>query len=177
MNSHFIGHLSADHIEGKWWRLIEPLGFYSERHALTICAPAGFVTDFASVPRLPLAWLIAGGCGHWEAVIHDPMYRFGLPVRSCADQIFFECGRVRSAMRENQKRLARAGRFVRTSLMTAAVATLGWIDYAPVPGCLDYRHKDRCDRHCQACDSFYPDWPACIMIGYVPHILERHRSA
>jgi len=176
MKSHFIGHLSADHIEGKWWRLAEPLGFYSARYNLTIVAPAGLVLDFASVKRVPVAYWLAGNTGHWEAAIHDPMYRFGQPHRHMADRIFHDAGRVRSALRENQNRLPRAGRFVRTWLMTAAVATLGWIDYDPVPGCLDYRHKDRCTRDCPACGNFYPDWPWCICIGYAPDTLERHES-
>jgi hypothetical protein len=176
MKSHFIGHLSADHIEGKWWRLREPLGFYSARYNLTIFGPAGFVLDFASVKRVPVAYLIAGNTGHWEAAIHDVLYRFGQPDRHMADLIFYDAGRVRSRMRQNQSRLYRAGRLIRTSLMTTAVVTLGWIDYDPVPGCLDYRQKDRCGRDCQACDNFYPDWPWCICVGYAPDILERHRS-
>lgn len=184
MKSHFIGQLSADHLEGKWWRLREPLGFYTARYNMTICAPAGFVTDFASVPRLPLAWLLAGGTGHWEAVIHDPMYRFGLPHRHMADWIFYDAGRVRSAMRENQELLPRAGRFVRTCLMTGAVATLGWINYRPLPGCLDNRCKDLCGTFCIKrpkmagdCVDFYPGWSECILMGYVPDILDRHRRA
>lgn len=172
MQSHFIGTLKADHIEGKWWRLREPLAFYSDRYYLTICAPAGFVTDFASVPRLPLAWLIAGGTGHWEAVIHDVMYRFGLPCRSAADQIFFESGRVRSRMRKNQHGLFRAGRFVRTSLMTGTVALLGWAGYEPVPGCLDYRKKDHCGRTCGRCGLYHRSWTGCIRMGLVPNIVE-----
>lgn len=176
MESHFIGHLSADHLEGKWWRMREPLGFYSQRYNLTICSPARLVLDFASVKRLPVAYLIAGNTGHWEAAIHDPMYRFGLPHRHMADWIFYDAGRVRSAMRENQSLPHRAGRFVRTCLMTGTVATLGWIDYEPLPGCLDYRYKDRCKRKCKGCELYYPAWSECILIGYVPDILERHRS-
>jgi hypothetical protein len=176
MKSHFIGTLKADHIEGKWWRLREPLAFYSARYMLTICAPAGFVTDFASVPRLPLAWLIAGGTGHWEAVIHDAMYRFGLPCRSAADQIFFECGRVRSGMRENQGWFHRAGRLIRTTLMTGAVSLLGCAGYDPVPGCLDYRDKRRCGRLCKGCSRFYPRWSECVLLGYAGGILSGHKS-
>jgi hypothetical protein len=176
IESHFIGKLVAEHLEGRWWRMEDPLAFYSARYNLTICCPAGFVTDFASVKRIPVAYLIAGNTGHWEAAIHDPMYRFGLPHRHAADMIFYDAGRVRSAMRENQDLVPRAGRFVRTCLMTGAVVTLGWIDYDPVPGCLDYRHKGRCRRKCKACEHYYPAWSECILIGYVPDILDRHRS-
>jgi hypothetical protein len=182
MESQFFGSLKAEHLEGKWWRLSEPLAFYSKRYDMTICAPARFVTDFASVPRLPLAYLFAGGTGHWEAVIHDVLYRFGMPPRSTADQIFFECGRVRAGMRKNQNALHRAGRLIRTSLMTGAVILLGWVNYKPLPGCLDYREKDLCGRHCirsveEYCNNFYPAWPKCSMPGYVPDILSIHGGA
>jgi hypothetical protein len=177
MESQFYGSLQADHIEGKWWRLSAPLAFYSERYDITICAPAGLVTDFASVPRLPMAYMFAGGTGHWEAVIHDLMYRFGRPCRSSADQIFFESGRVRSGMRHRQGWVYRAGRWLRSSLMTGAVSLLGGINYEPVPGCLDYRHKDRCGRECKGCRRFYPDWKGCVCPGCDPGVLERHRRA
>jgi len=179
MESQFFGTLCADHIEGKWWRLREPLGFYSRRYNLTICAPAGFVTDFASVPRLPLAYLFAGGTGHWEAVIHDLMYRWGMPARSTADQIFYECGRVRAALRRNQGMWHRCGRLVRTTMMTGAVVLAGWINHSPEAGCLDYRQAKKCGRDCCAaavCENFYPAWPMCINPGFVPDILQGHKG-
>jgi hypothetical protein len=36
-----------------------------------ITVPKGFHTDFASVPRFPGAYLLAGGKAKWEAVVHD----------------------------------------------------------------------------------------------------------
>lgn len=66
---------------GRWrqlWRLNEPL-IYRWRHAghpCTICVPAGFITDLASVPRL-LWWLIAPFCLGPAAVLHDFLYRRG----------------------------------------------------------------------------------------------------
>jgi hypothetical protein len=62
--------------------------------------PSEFVTDLASVPRLPLAWLVAGGRGTRSAVIHDFAYQFGFwlltdgtkqaIIRQQADEAFYE---------------------------------------------------------------------------------------
>jgi hypothetical protein len=93
-----------------------------------------------------------------------------------ADWIFYDAGRVRSTMRENQGRLPRFGRLIRTQVMTGAVVTLGWINYQPLPGCLDYRKKQWCSQTCDICLYYYPDWSECILIGYAPDILKRHRS-
>lgn len=174
MEAQFFGHLRADHVEGKWWKLMEPLGFYSAKYDVTVCTPKDFVLDFASVPRLPFAYLIAGNTGNWEATIHDVIYRYGLLSRWKGDQIFCEGGRVRSNMRENQEMLYRYGRWVRTTAMTSMVVALGWTSYASVEGCLDYRHKKTCGRNCEECDNYYPKWKYCAIPGYVENIIELH---
>jgi Protein of unknown function (DUF1353) len=59
------------------FRLHEPLRYITsisdqgDRPIGLICVPKGFQTDLASVPRLPVAWLIAGGVGNRAAVVHD----------------------------------------------------------------------------------------------------------
>ncbi len=53
------------------WLLLEPLRYRSDLLGRVIEVPAGYETDFASVPRLPLAYLLAGDTGHAAAVIHD----------------------------------------------------------------------------------------------------------
>jgi hypothetical protein len=56
-----------------------------------IIVPRGFQTDFASVPRIPLAYLAAGNTAHEAAVVHDYLYREGSrPVmsRELADKVF-----------------------------------------------------------------------------------------
>lgn len=52
------------------WSLLEPLIFDSKLIG-RVEVPAGFTTDFSSVPRLPLAYLIAGDTAHASAVVHD----------------------------------------------------------------------------------------------------------
>lgn len=54
------------------WRLTAPLRVEIEGRPIEV--PAGFVTDFASVPRVPIAYLVAGGRGNQAATLHDWLY-------------------------------------------------------------------------------------------------------
>lgn len=58
------------------WRLLAPLSFCSALTNEVYTAEAGFVTDFASVPRIPFAYLLAGDTAHASAVIHDYLARY-----------------------------------------------------------------------------------------------------
>ena len=42
---------------------------------IRVVIPVGFETDLASVPRLPLVFLLWGDRAHREAVLHDYLYR------------------------------------------------------------------------------------------------------
>lgn len=50
------------------WRLLDPFIWKD------IVVPMGFETDFASVPRLPLAYLTCGDVAHEAATVHDYLY-------------------------------------------------------------------------------------------------------
>ena len=52
-----------------------------------VYVPAGFVTDFASVPRLPFAFWLFGDSAHRAGVLHDWLYSQGEPRRWC-DAVF-----------------------------------------------------------------------------------------
>lgn len=59
------------------WKLLQPLVFTTRlgvAQEMRIVVPAGWDTDFASVPRLVLTFAIAGDTGHSGAVIHDWLY-------------------------------------------------------------------------------------------------------
>ena len=56
---------------------LAPLRYQSSRLGRTVVIPAETVTDFASVPRLPIVWLATGGRGPRSAVLHDFAYQFG----------------------------------------------------------------------------------------------------
>lgn len=181
MKSHYLTPLRTERLEGKWHRLIHPLVYYSERLDMTIITPPEFVTDLASVPRLPLVYSLAGGTMTYEAVTHDTNYRWGLISRALSDSVFFESGKARSRSRENQSWLYRTGRNTRNFLMTGVVRIFGWAAYDPVPGCLDYREKENCrktGRVCQECEMFYTEWRDCFLEGHRPDALEaREQSA
>lgn len=77
------------------WRLLEPLEYSSDLLGGIVSVPAGFLTDFASVPRIPVAFLFMGNQVHEAAVVHDWLYSThafeGKPItRETADQVFRE---------------------------------------------------------------------------------------
>ncbi len=73
----FLNILSADEIgtfkSRTVHRLTKPLIW--ENGPLTVTIPVGFETDLASVPRVPIVYLIWGDRAHREAVLHDYLYR------------------------------------------------------------------------------------------------------
>lgn len=72
------------------WSLLSVFMYESDVLGKTVVVPAGFVTDFASVPRVPVAFLLAGDSGHEAAVIHDWLYYTHEVTRSQADAAFRE---------------------------------------------------------------------------------------
>lgn len=170
----FFTNLKAEHLEGKWWKITHPLAYYSKKFNFTRVVPPNFVTDFSSVPRLPVSYLIAGNTQHWEAAGHDLDYRWAKIPRLQADLVFHESAVLRSSLRENQSVFHRVGRWFRRNVMTFFVVTAGWTVYDPVPGCLDYRIKDKCARQCKNCANYYPDWKNCYKEGYWPELYKNH---
>lgn len=99
--SQFITPLDCRKLDGQQkegralWRLLAPLSYRSQLLGALITVPAGFITDFASVPRLPLTYLLAGDKAHEAAVVHDYLYTThavdGQAVtRAQADAVFRE---------------------------------------------------------------------------------------
>jgi hypothetical protein len=56
--------------------------------------PAGFVTDFASVPRVPVAFWLFGDTAHAAAVVHDWLYSTEIFPKDTADSVFYEAMRA-----------------------------------------------------------------------------------
>jgi hypothetical protein len=71
----------------KTWRLLAPFSYLDPDHGL-IEVPAGFETDFASVPRWPLTFALFGQYGQAAAVLHDWLYSIGQLSRADADRVF-----------------------------------------------------------------------------------------
>lgn len=75
------------------WMLTQPFSYKSDLWDEVITVPQGFITDLASVPRLPLAYWVAGGVGNKAAVVHDWLYSKYCEIlmdRKVADKIFLE---------------------------------------------------------------------------------------
>jgi hypothetical protein len=64
------------------------IGAYPSENVVSV--PAGFVTDFASVPRL--LWSVFPPHGKWAkaAIVHDYLYATAKLSRSESDKIFLE---------------------------------------------------------------------------------------
>ena len=117
------GRLVVERVDDKTVRLKEPYIRYSEVMGEFIEVPAGFNSDYASVPRLPLVWFILGNRGHKEAVIHDYLYAHQPVDRKTADKVFLE-------------HLADAGMWWhRRYMMYFGVRLFGWVAWR--------RHKRR----------------------------------
>ena len=88
--SAFLTRLLVEELDEPDWKLAEDFSYHSDRLNKTIIVPAGFVTDFASVPRAPLAYWLVGGIANKPACVHDFLYRSCTPTREDADAVFKE---------------------------------------------------------------------------------------
>jgi hypothetical protein len=84
---------ATDQDDGKW-RLRQPLIYDSDVAKQVIVVPAGFVTDLASVPRVPIAYMLAGGTSNEASVVHDYLYTSHLVDRQTADAVLREASAV-----------------------------------------------------------------------------------
>ena len=70
----FETKLRVEKIGERCWKLTDPLVYRSDTIGVII-VDTGFVTNFASVPRLPFMYLLFGGVGDEAATLHDWLYR------------------------------------------------------------------------------------------------------
>lgn len=59
-----------------------------EGELTTFMVPAGFITDLASVPRLPGAYMLFGNRARRAAIMHDYLYSIQME-RELADSVFY----------------------------------------------------------------------------------------
>lgn len=94
----FLTELYIENINDTVWRLSDSLIYESDIIKQVIIVPVGFETDLASVPRIPIVYMLWGDRAHREAVIHDYLYRIdSQPVvsESTANDVFYEAMTVR----------------------------------------------------------------------------------
>jgi Protein of unknown function (DUF1353) len=106
--NNFLTELRTEYIDGRGWKILEPFTYRlgHENGSEFVTVGAGFVTDFASIPRLlKLRWPSPGGPWDKPAVIHDCLYQqrkvfngingtYRLIERAEADAIFHEAMKV-----------------------------------------------------------------------------------
>jgi hypothetical protein len=56
--------------------------------------PAGFETDFASVPKTPVAFLLTADSAHEASAVHDWLYSEHAVLRDVADAVLRESSLV-----------------------------------------------------------------------------------
>lgn len=79
--------------DGKWV-LCEALIYQSDVAKQTFVVPAGFQTDLASVPRLPIVYLLTGDTSAAAAVVHDWLYSSHVVPRDMADAVLREASQA-----------------------------------------------------------------------------------
>lgn len=75
--SHFITKLATENVSdiGQGiWRVLNPFSYYSDILGREITVEVGFLTDYASVPRIPIAYWLCGDTAHLPAVLHDWLF-------------------------------------------------------------------------------------------------------
>ena len=94
--------------------LIRPLEYQSREGNYT--APAGFVTDFASIPQVLRSLLDSRGTEK-AATLHDYLYRKQVVPRAMADRLFYDA--LRSC----------GVGWIKARLLWAGVRVGGWASY------------------------------------------------
>lgn len=79
---------TANNGQGAWELMIDLKFTTNAGERYTV--PAGFVTDFASVPRAPIAYMVTGNRAHRAATLHDYLCRHEVIPRLAADDVFYE---------------------------------------------------------------------------------------
>ena len=90
--SEFTTDLKVEPIDKTLWRLTEKfeyhIGCYPSDQLILV--PVGFITDFASVPKLFWPIIAPNGKHGKAAVIHDYCYATGCCSKTKSDKIFLE---------------------------------------------------------------------------------------
>lgn len=97
MKSEFPGKFLLERGVGvDTWTLAAPLAYCSALLQRRLEVPAGFSTDFASIPRVFHRLLPKNGLYDPAAVVHDWLYATGELHKDTADKVFLEAMRALS---------------------------------------------------------------------------------
>lgn len=88
----FLDPLILEYVDGRSWKLVNDFDYHTDVYEhQPIRIPAGFLTDFASVPKV--LWNLMPPTGRYgkAAVVHDYLYRTqGQATKAEADSVFLE---------------------------------------------------------------------------------------
>ena len=90
MNVYFPLPLELEQVSEKWWGVLGGFDAIVEEDGQedqVIHVPSGFVSNMASVPRLPFSSMLIG-IGNRPAVIHDWLYSVADRPRAWCDAVF-----------------------------------------------------------------------------------------
>jgi len=85
----FISDLLVKELSDGRKQLLKPLVYISQED-ITYIAKAGLITDYASIPRLPIVFLLFEGLDNRAATLHDSFYSNSKISRKLADSLFLE---------------------------------------------------------------------------------------
>lgn len=124
--SAFAGRLVVAQVGRGVWELQADLVYESDVLGRSITVPREFRTDFASVPRMPFAYLVAGGRAPGPATVHDWLYQHPeWDDRELADRIFREALGVQQPLLGYEAEAA-----AMAATMWAGVRAGGWYAWA-----------------------------------------------
>jgi hypothetical protein len=88
--SEFLSRLVLEDEVGETMNVFADFKYYSSMLQGVVVVPAGFKTDFASIPRLFCRVLPKNGKYDRAAVIHDYLYTTAIVTKAEADSVFLE---------------------------------------------------------------------------------------
>jgi hypothetical protein len=103
----FRGEFITKNIDDTWAMLKEPVIFDSDWFGDTFESKTGFITDFSSVPRVPIVYEFFGGKGKRAATNHDDGYLRGEEPKRRVDLRFLE-GLIDTFVKDAVKEYARS---------------------------------------------------------------------
>lgn len=86
----FLTPLRSEDEDGRSWKLLEPLRYYSKILDRVIELPAGFVADSYSAPYDFVGSWIVRGLDRRPAFVHDKLYSERATTRKQADDVLLE---------------------------------------------------------------------------------------
>ncbi|PXX62413.1 uncharacterized protein DUF1353 [Nocardia tenerifensis] len=119
------GLVVVEELDATFWRVVEPLVYQGDTQEFVI--PAGFRTDFASVPRA-LVWLVPRyGAYTRAAILHDYLGTTHVVSIADADGIFRRCLRELGVSAPRRWMMWTAVRAASRLRGASLAAVVGWV--------------------------------------------------